>query len=510
MGGRQTLPLGGGDLLDPFERSVSIRSWDSRRDYRFDILANTLLDDDGFTCVPARDMRAPVVTDIVRADGRVVGLQAAFQLDENGDRLAVIVHIVARGEVFEDSAVELTTVVANTGSTVASLGMRYFWNVGMVGVGAVALGPVPPDPPTELWVSREGDWATPAFDHLLASWNNAPSLIEPYYFGGIAVNGPWTLDPPPTPPEVIVRSGDVAGLPPEARGGPGNTCFAWDVPVPPRGSGAPVTPGAADTEALVYYWGRIEDSAIVLAPGESRSFTTWFWAFLENPVTCDAGGMRQLVECTGSPTAVPLDARGSFTADGNQLLYRWSSENPAVGFDDPTAERPVAHVPGVGLYPITLDVGIGPYTRTCATEVEVVDTTPPDFVALSVEPSILWPPNHRLVSIDIHAEVVDACDVAPKLRLVSVSSSEPDDATGLGDGHTADDIQGADVGRDDREVLLRAERDGDGQGRAYTLTYEARDASGNVATRAVAVTVPHDLRGGAARLLPHRPPPPRR
>jgi endo-1,4-beta-xylanase len=45
-------------------------------------------------------------------------------------------------------------------------------------------------------------------------------------------------------------------------------------------------------------------------------------------------------------------------------------------------------------------------------------------------------------------------------------------------------------GADDRTFLLRSERSGRGNGRVYTVTYEARDASGNKTTKQATVTVP--------------------
>jgi hypothetical protein len=39
---------------------------------------------------------------------------------------------------------------------------------------------------------------------------------------------------------------------------------------------------------------------------------------------------------------------------------------------------------------------------------------------------------------------------------------------------------------------LRAERNGAGTDRIYTLTIECRDATGNAASATVLVTVPHD------------------
>ncbi len=80
----------------------------------------------------------------------------------------------------------------------------------------------------------------------------------------------------------------------------------------------------------------------------------------------------------------------------------------------------------------------------------------------------------------VHSRVVvhDACDPSPQVILATVTSSEPDDAPGGGDGNTTNDIQGAILGIPDFDVLLRAERAGNGPGRTYTIRYQARDASG--------------------------------
>lgn len=509
MGGRQTLPWGSGRFLTLDFGAPSIRSWTSTNDYNFGRMEHTLLADGDFACVPARELAPPVLSEVVRSDGQVIGLETSFAIDRDGDALDVRVRLVAHGSGFEDSAVALTTTVRNVDTDVARLGLRHAWAVGMVGAGQANFVGVPPDPPV-LWSSLEGEWLDPGFDHLLSAGTNAPTIIDPYYLGGVSVNGPWPLDPAPTPPEAIVRSADVAVDPPEDRLGPFNTCFAYEVPEPPRGGGI-LTPGGGGFEGLVYFWGRREDTAIELAPGEERSFTTWSWAFLENPVTCDAGP-AQVVECAGEPTAVLLDS-ASFTQEGNALLHRWSSPDSAVAFDDTTLESPTMILPGPGTYLVSLDVGIGPYTATCETQVEVIDTAPPILDGLSVDPDVLWPPNHRLVPVTVSVDVEDACDPEPEIRLVSVVSDEPDDATGVGDGNTTGDVQGAALGTDDREVMLRAERDGTGDGRTYTLTYEVVDASGNATTASATVRVPHDVRDGAippARSRSAAPRPPRR
>jgi hypothetical protein len=126
-------------------------------------------------------------------------------------------------------------------------------------------------------------------------------------------------------------------------------------------------------------------------------------------------------------------------------------------------------------------------TSTATQRVTIADTRPPSL-SVSVTPARLWPPNHQMVTIDVSITAADGCDPDPAVRLVSVTSNEPDD--GAGDGATAEDIQGATLGTDDRAFQLRAERQGGGTGRVYTVTYEAQDAHGNVATAQATVRVP--------------------
>ena len=110
---------------------------------------------------------------------------------------------------------------------------------------------------------------------------------------------------------------------------------------------------------------------------------------------------------------------------------------------------------------------------------------------------MLWPPNHRMVEVNAQvSEVADLCG-ASSLTLASLESDEPDDAQGAGDGNTVNDIQLS----DDLHFALRAERDGRGDGRIYTVVYQAEDASGNSATETFEVIVPHDLGGSTEPLM---------
>jgi predicted extracellular nuclease len=105
---------------------------------------------------------------------------------------------------------------------------------------------------------------------------------------------------------------------------------------------------------------------------------------------------------------------------------------------------------------------------------------------VSVTPDRLFPPNHRYVTVEATAVANDDFDPTPDVELVSVTSNEPDNAPGDGDGSTTRDV----VVDDEDTFRLRAERDENGTGRIYTITYRATDDCGNTATDDAIVTVP--------------------
>ena len=130
-------------------------------------------------------------------------------------------------------------------------------------------------------------------------------------------------------------------------------------------------------------------------------------------------------------------------------------------------------------------------SASCGTAVTVVDTTPP-VITVSVTPTVLWPPNHQMRDVTATVTVTDVCSAAPTFVLTSITVDEPDN--GGGDGNTVNDVQDADFGTPDTQFRLRAERQGNGDGRVYRITYTAMDGSGNTATAVVTVVVPHDMR----------------
>jgi len=133
-------------------------------------------------------------------------------------------------------------------------------------------------------------------------------------------------------------------------------------------------------------------------------------------------------------------------------------------------------------------------SSSCTAVVHVVDTKPPT-IEVELDRYVLWPPNHKLTTINATVLVRDICDPKPGFRLESILSNEDDE--GLGDGDFPDDIQNADYGESDTSFDLRSERAGGGDGREYSITYVGFDKSGNETPITVVVRVPHDGSGHA-------------
>jgi hypothetical protein len=102
--------------------------------------------------------------------------------------------------------------------------------------------------------------------------------------------------------------------------------------------------------------------------------------------------------------------------------------------------------------------------------------------------SSLWPPNHKMVSI----EVLGISDPDRDPVTVKIDGITQDELVNdQGDGNTETD--GAGVGTSTAQV--RSERSGLGDGRVYVIRFTARDNRGGSCSGAVSVGVPHDQRG---------------
>jgi len=127
---------------------------------------------------------------------------------------------------------------------------------------------------------------------------------------------------------------------------------------------------------------------------------------------------------------------------------------------------------------------------SCPTAVTVRDTMPPEIVSIVATPSLLWPPDHRMVPVTLDIEAVDNCDASPSTRISKVISNQPEN-------RFAPDweITGA------HSVNLRAERLGNWGERVYTIFVGATDSAGHATTRMVNITVPKSKSGNGLASL---------
>ena len=220
------------------------------------------------------------------------------------------------------------------------------------------------------------------------------------------------------------------------------------------------------------------------------------------PPIADAG-LDQTAECDGlAGTLVTLDGSNSTDPDSTPgtnddiVSFDWyegetllgSGETLSHTFDNDIGEHIITLV-------VTDSAG---ETNSDEVIITVQDTIPPE-IDVSVSPDTLWPPNHKMVSVSATVTAIDNCDAVPDIILESITVNEGEESntfdanyySSTSDGNTSDDIQDADFGTADYNISLRAERSGGGNGRIYTITYSATDASGNISTASATVLVPH-------------------
>jgi hypothetical protein len=107
---------------------------------------------------------------------------------------------------------------------------------------------------------------------------------------------------------------------------------------------------------------------------------------------------------------------------------------------------------------------------------------PPDCSAAAPSIDVLWPVNHKFFDVQVLG-VTDPEGDPITITIDSIYQDEP--VEGTDDGNTAPDgiIDG-------EQVQVRAERDGEGNGRVYYISFTASDPYGGSCTGIIEVSVP--------------------
>jgi hypothetical protein len=216
------------------------------------------------------------------------------------------------------------------------------------------------------------------------------------------------------------------------------------------------------------------EQTVSVLPGTNYAFSAWV-----NTIIQFDGNRAQLVlEING------VQVGASHFAPFNALTWTNFARTWNSG---------AANSATIRIYNLTLAAGGNDFGIDDISFVKIDETAP----VLTTASFSVWPPNHEYRMFTVSqfvTSVTDDCDAAPTVVITSVWSDEVEDATGLGDGETFDDIV---IAADCQSVQLRAERQGGGNGRVYTIEIQATDASGNSSIAYATVSIPHSVNGTA-------------
>ena len=188
------------------------------------------------------------------------------------------------------------------------------------------------------------------------------------------------------------------------------------------------------------------------------------------PPSIKCPGGNQMLELNSTCSVTLPDYTGMAVVNNNQ-----PSASAIVVTQSPAAGTIINGTTAVTVTLTATDKGGN--ASSCSFEVSTYDVTPPVITSASVTPGELFSPNHKMKMVRLSYKVDDNCGATTSLSVSSNEAVSPE-----GDWEV---IDGA-------HVKLRAERDGTGTGRIYTITITATDAAGNTTSTPITVLVPHD------------------
>lgn len=127
----------------------------------------------------------------------------------------------------------------------------------------------------------------------------------------------------------------------------------------------------------------------------------------------------------------------------------------------------------------------GGYVCSNLSDVFPSDRTDPVIQSVVATPSVITQNNHKFMPVAVAVQATDNCGAAPDCYILSVSSNEPCEDRGPGKLCPQWQLTGA------LALQLRAERNGNGADRVYTVNLACRDSRGNSTREFTTVTVPH-------------------
>jgi hypothetical protein len=283
------------------------------------------------------------------------------------------------------------------------------------------------------------------------------------------------------PADATVCQGAIANFSTTA-GGTGPFSYAWTVDGSPAGTNSPNL--AVNTTSLSVGTHTVAVTTTGTCGSASQSATLTVQA-----PTATTDPPDQTV-CKGATATFSTTASGT-----GPFNYAWTLDGVPFNGNSPTINVP------------TGSLSSGPHTIVVTTTGEcgsamqtaILTVGNPPVITLSTTTVSMWPPNHSYHTFNVTDFVASASgcegDLTSSVVITSISSDEAENNPLGADGNTLNDIV---IAADCKSVQLRAERDGNLNGRVYTITFKVTDSQGNTATATATVTVPVNQSGPAA------------
>ena len=132
---------------------------------------------------------------------------------------------------------------------------------------------------------------------------------------------------------------------------------------------------------------------------------------------------------------------------------------------------------------VTDDDSVSPLADSDQVQIHLVNVNdPPNCEIASPSIGVPWPPNHKLINVDVLG-LVDSEGGLISIDILGVTQDEP--TQGLSNGDSSPD---AIIGNS--SFLVRSERDPHSNGRVYVASFRAADQTGESCEGTVTVSVP--------------------
>ena len=211
------------------------------------------------------------------------------------------------------------------------------------------------------------------------------------------------------------------------------------------------------------------------------------------PIAVIAGGNTG--QTVNSSQTVTLDGGKSYDPDGGKISsYLWTQTSgqtvtlTGANTDVASFKAPVVNKDTTLSFKLTVTDNDGGASSSTTTNIIVKQSAP---VCSTATPStfVIWPPDHKFVSITIQ-NVKDPDGDPVTTTITKIMQDEP--VNSAGSGNTSPD--GSGVGTSTAHV--RAEREGNGDGRVYPIYFTASDgkaaSDSGTCNGQILVSVPHD------------------